>query len=208
MTPYLAADEAAPKKVNFQQEFAVRRAQTHLVAHHEPPKVERPSFVFRQRFLPIEGGRLLLRLNEFPQVEVNPATMECEVQGWGVRVACSKAEELPRLMARRFLELFSKADAQILTEQEQSAWVGILDRVDYRSFCIDRAAPHYVEGKLVRTEPVCRIEWHDGEVTNIDKHVAAPLRVLEPGDHFGAYVKLGHNNEVRAVERVVLLPAA
>jgi hypothetical protein len=126
--------------------------------------------------------------------------MECEAVGWGVRVPCSKAEELPRLLARRFLELFSKADAQTITEQEEAVWVGVLDRVDFRSFCIDRAAPHYLEGTFLRMEPVCRIEWHDGEVTNIDKHVAAPLRVLEPGDRFGAHVKLGHANEVRTVE--------
>ncbi len=178
-----------------------------LVAHEEPKWLRRQQYAYRRSVLAIEGGRVLLRLTETPMVQVDPSTMECEVVGWGVRVPCAKAHELAREMARRFLDLFSKADGARLTEAEQHCWMSILDQVDFAGFAIDRAAPHYLEGKLVRVEPVCVVEWHDGERQQIDKDVARALSSLRSGDYFGAYVKLGRENVVRSIERIVVLPA-
>lgn len=92
-----------------------------------------------------------------------------------------------------------------MTEAERAAWILILDQVDYASFCTERAAPHYVEGTLLRKQPVWRIEWHDGETVNIPPGAASALRVLNDGDRFGAFIKLGRDNEVKAIERVVVL---
>ncbi|MDX2080721.1 MAG: hypothetical protein SFU53_08040 [Terrimicrobiaceae bacterium] len=202
---YSAADRP-DTQIDFRQEVA-RGLRSQLVARQEPAKVERPRYMFRQRYVPIEGGRLLLRLTAFPQLEVDPATMEFEAVNWGVRLPCSKAEELPKMLARRFLDLFSKADAEMLSTEEEACWLKVLDQVDFTAFCIDRAAPHYLEGTLLQLEPICRVEWHDGVRQKLDGSVACTLQSLYPGDRFGAYVKLGRDNVVRFIERLVLLPS-
>lgn len=180
-----------------------------LVARKEPIKQSRSRFTFRQLHLPVESGRLLLRLNHFPQLEVDPDAMEFEVVDWGVRMPCAEAEKLPKAMARRFLYLFGKADEQSLSEEEENAWIRILDRVDFQRFCTDRAAPHYVEGTLVRLDPVCLVNWHDGERQKIPPRVAESLAAcLEPGDKFGAYVKFGRDDAVTSIERILPLMLA
>ncbi len=131
--------------------------------------------------------------------------MQFEVEGWNIQMSCAEAPDLPRHIARRFLELFSKADARILSAAEEQDWLSVLDQVDYTQFCIDRAAPHYVEGTLRRQTPVCRVEWHDGELENLDRQAAATLACLEPGQRFAAFAKLGKANEVKWLERVMMV---
>ncbi|PYK20737.1 MAG: hypothetical protein DME55_01360 [Verrucomicrobia bacterium] len=186
-------------------ESYTRQIPSRLVAYAEPKWLKRQQYVYRRKVLPIEGGRVLLRLTQNPIVEVDPSTRECEALGWDIRMPCDKVENLSKEMARRFLDLFSKADAGRLTEAERSSWLKILDHVDFVAFSIDRAAPHYLEGTLERMEPVCIVEWHDGERQRIDWQVARAFSALRAGDQFGAYVKLGKDNSVRSIERIVLL---
>jgi hypothetical protein len=186
----------------------VRSAIPRQLMSEQKPEVRRPIYTYRRRILPIDGGKLLLRLWDDPKVEVDPQTLMCEVVDWGLSIPHGEIHDIDRRMARRFLELFSKADAQLLTEAETATWVRMLDQIDYTSFCAERAAPHYVEGTLLRKQPVWRVEWHDGEKVNIPAGPASALRVLNDGDHFGAFIKLGRDNEVKAIERVVVLSAA
>lgn len=192
-----------------QAQEIVHSIPSQLIARKEPAKQSRARFAFRQRHLTLEGGRLLLRLNQFPQLEVDPQAMEFEVVDWGVRMPCSEAENLTKAMARRFLYLFGKADEQALSEEEENAWIRILDNVDFQRFCADRSAPHYVEGTLVRLSPVCLVDWHDGERQKISSRVAENLgSCLNPGDKFGAYVKFGRDNDVTSIERILPLVLA
>jgi hypothetical protein len=154
------------------------------------------------RYLEIEGGNLLLRLTKPGRLQINYARMECDVAGWDIRVPLLEAHNLPRLMARRFLDLFSKAEEDRLSDVEAQIWLSILDQVDYTSFSIDRAAPQYMEGTLIRHTPDCRVEWHDGERDKLPPRVAGALSVLEPGEVFGAFVKLGRDNNVRGIDRI------
>ncbi len=176
-----------------------------MVSKREPVAPKRTVYAFPRTVLPVEGGRLLLRLTRTPRVALNPSNGECEVLNWDVRLPATKAEDLPREMARRFLQLFSKADSGELTEQEQAGWLSILDEVDFQAFCVDRATPHYMEGTLVSGVPHFRIEWHDGTTQKISPPVARSLSLLKPGDEFGAYVKLGIDNEVLAIDRLIFI---
>lgn len=204
----LAPEPLAPPPDTEAAESYLHRPPMQMVARAEPKWLKRQQYAFRRSVLPIEGGRVLLRLTGIPMVEVNPATKECDVLGWGIRMSCDSVHNLPNEMARRFLDLFSKADTGRLNETEQQCWMEILDQVDFQAFCIDRAAPHYVEGKLVRLTPVCIVEWHDGERQQINDEVARSLSCLRPDDEFGAYVKLGKENTVRSIERIVILATA
>lgn len=180
-----------------------------LRADYDPPVRSRTEYVFRTRILPLEGGRVLLRLYADPVVAVERDSMQCEVLRWGIKLPAVEVENIPRLMTRRFLELFSKADAGILSEQEESAWMEIVDQVDYAAFCSDRAAPRYVEGTyLNRSGRKCRVEWHDGEKETLTAEAARSLNALVPGDRFAGYAKLGRDGTARLLERITLLPAA
>jgi len=193
-------------------EYDLRAAESHaqpahreMVSRQDPGVRKRTVFSFPRTVLPVEGGHLLLRLTRTPRVALDPGTGECEVLNWDVRLPATKAEDLPREMARKFLELFSKADAGTLSEQEQAGWLSLLDEVDFQAFCVDRAAPHYMEGRLLTPSPQCRVEWHDGTTKKISPIVARSLSLLRPGDEFGAYVKLDLNNDVLGIERLTLI---
>ena len=203
---YAAPSDAPPSPTQLSESYKTVPPRQ-FVADQKPAEVARPRYLYRRRILPLDGGKLLLRLWDNPEVEVDPQTLRCEVVNWGLNVPHSEIHDVDRQMARQFLELFSKAEAQRLTEAETKTWLRILDQVDYASFCTARAAPHYVEGTLLRKQPIWRIEWHDGEIVNIPAGPAAALRVLNDGDRFGAFVKLGRDNEVKSIERVVVLPA-
>ena len=184
---------------------------TEIRARHEPRRDRKTSFRFDQKIIPLDGGSVLLRLHRSLRLIVDPYTMRFEVDGWNIQMPCAEAPDLPRHIARRFLELFSRAEARVLSDADERDWLTVLDQVDYTQFCIDRAAPHYVEGTLLRHTPVCRVEWHDGDFENLNRQAAAALACLEPGQRFGAFAKLGKENEVKSLERITMVfdpPAA
>lgn len=187
------------------------------VASREPVKVladkqpdTRQPIIYRHncRYLPVESGQLLLRLRGDLEIALEPGGRECSVEGWGVLVPVQNVHHLPRILARQFLQLFSKADAGTLGEQEKEIWLSILERVDYRRFSVDRAEPHYLEGTVLQRQPEwVLVEWHDGDKVRIPYPIARALSVLEIGDTFGARVRLGLDNEVRSIEAVRMLEA-
>jgi len=186
-------------------ETTAHRPPREFKATKEPKSQIRQTFAFRKSVLQVEPGRLQLKLTTPPMIAVNPTTLECEVVGWNVFMPAREAENIPRAMIRRFLELFSKADTGRLDEHEQQYWVNILDQIDYQAFCIDRAAPHYMEGLIVRRQPnFTLVEWHDGSREKLEPRVARSLVFLEPGDEFGAFVKLGRDNKATQIENVTL----
>ena len=172
---------------------------TEIRARHAPRRDRKMSFRFDQKIIPLDGGALMLRLHRSLRLAVDPQTMQFEVDGWNIQMPCADAPALPHRIARRFLELFSKGDARILSSEEERDWLSVLDQVDYTQFCVDRAAAHYIEGTLLRHTPVCRVEWHDGELENLNKQAAVALACLEPGQRFGAFAKLGKSNEVKGL---------
>lgn len=185
------------------------RLPRELKATKEPTSQIRQTFAFRKTVLQMEPGRLQLKLTAPPMIAVNATTLECEVVGWDVFIHAREAENIPRAMTRRFLDLFSKADTGRLDEREQQCWVNILDQIDFQAFCIDRAAPHYMEGVIVTRQPnFTRVEWHDGTRENLEPRVARSLAFLESGDEFGAFVKLGRDNKAMHIENVTILATA
>lgn len=186
----------------------VRKA-SEVVAYDEPKKDRRLGYKFEKELLPLEGGHLLLRLRDRLTVELDPTTMHCGVSDWNVRLPVSQVAELPQQLARQFLLLFSKADAGQMSELESNVWLKVVDQVDYRRFCIDRAAPQYLEGTIQTKQPTFVIvRWHDDTSEKIEFPVASALSVLQKGDEFGAYVKLGLDNKAMSIERLTILSAA
>ncbi len=178
---------------------------TEVRARQEPRADRKTVYRLNQRIIPLDGGSLLLRLRNPLSLAVDPKTMQFEVEGWNIHLGVDNAADVPRQIARKFIELFSKADARILSDAEEQDWLRVLDEVDFTQFSIDRSAPQYVEGTLLRHAPVCRVEWHDGETTNLEPAAATALHWMEPNQRFGAFAKLGKDNVVESLERVTLV---
>lgn len=186
---------------------AAERHQT--VPGGNASSVSHQTCQFGQVVFPVDQNGTLLRLR-------SPLTLEFaksggfgrfEVKGWGVSMDSAKADELPRVLVRTFLQFLAKADDQRLTDEEQVRWLGILDQVDFTQFSIDRAAPHYVEGRLSGRNPT-RVVWADGTTEKLSGKAAGALYALEVGDEFSALAKLGRNNVTLSLDRIGLLTPA
>jgi hypothetical protein len=177
-----------------------------LIAEAQPAPKLLKTYRFPQQLIPLDGGKTLLRLRKPLQLFVNQKTLEFDVEDWGIRMHCADVADLPRQIARRFLQLFSKADSRVLSGQETEEWLRILDQVDYTQFCVERSAPHYVEGTLIKKHPLT-VEWHDGTTEHLPPTHASVFYPLDHGDQFSAFVKLGRENAVISIERVALIPS-
>lgn len=165
----------------------------------------KPSFVFEQRILSLEGGRQLLRLKKPLELQIDPDTMRFTVTDWGIEMDYLDLPKLPREVARRFVRLLNAAENENLTGVDQADWLRISDYVDFQRFYIDRSAPRYMEGTLRSNANVVIVEWHDGSRETVDWHVARALSEVNPGERFSVFVKLGIGDKAMFMERVSLL---
>lgn len=169
---------------------------------------EQPDFLsefeFTQTMIPLEGGQQSLRLLKPLHLKITP-NLRFTVKDWGIEMDCLHLPELPRAVARRFLTLWSAAENEMLTEQDNADWVKISDYIDFRQFTVDRSPPRYLEGWLRSNRELCIVEWHDGKRETLQRKAARALGDINEGERFAAHVKLGKNDETIGVERVSLL---
>jgi len=172
-----------------------------------PDPIRLRYFTYRQTAFPVDGGRILLRTREPLRLMVDEQSLYFDVEGWGIRLPCVQAHDLPRQVVRTFLKLESMAADRALSHAETQQWLQILDLVDYQQFCMDRAAPHYVEGRLIDHEigQAALVEWADQTMAKIPSRIATALSMLLPGEHFSAFVKFGQDNEPCFIESVNFL---
>lgn len=164
------------------------------------------TFDFPQKLIPLDEAGTLLRLWEPLKLKVDALDSTFYIDEWDIKMSCDNVHLLPERIARKFMVFFGKAETGQMSVKEEQRWVKILDTIDYQHFCINRAPSHYMEGKLVSKTPDTKIEWNDGSpVERFPFKIAAALSLLEPGDEFSAYCKLGINNEIKSIERVTLL---
>lgn len=199
---------AAPEVTSFEaqatdHQYVLETVEARTASQFVPS--QKMEYELNKRMVSMGDGRLVLHLRQTLLVSLEISTFECEIVGWGIHVPQTDIGNIDRLLARRFLTLFAKADSQSLTKEEQSDWLSILDQVDYDAFCFDRSAPRYLEGKLVRHTPLCFVEWLDGTKEKISPHLSGALKFLEPGEEFGAYVQLDRDAKARSIDRVLPL---
>lgn len=163
-------------------------------------------FEFPQTIIPLDDAGTLLKLWEPLELKVNGLDDTFQVESWNITMACDDVHLLPERLARKFMEFFSKSETGRITPKEEAQWIKILDTVDYQQFAIDRAPAHYMEGVVRKKFPHFRVEWNGDEHTErLSSEVSASLSLLQEGDEFSAYCKLGLDNEVKSMERVMLL---
>ncbi|MBN2450841.1 MAG: hypothetical protein JXR77_10660 [Lentisphaeria bacterium] len=159
---------------------------------------------FGQMLFCIEDG-ISLRLRK--PLELLRHGREVEIRGWGLRVPVLGLDRLDAAVVRHFLLLQGKAERQALSEDEHSAWMCIVDAIDYQRLCVDRARPAYAEGTIrtVREDGAVYVEWQDGEREWVPARTAGALTWLRPGDAFGAFVRQDVSGRATRVEGVTSL---
>jgi len=181
------------------------KEEQNVLIFKNPESTQARAFKLSQRVVPLEGGNVLLRLRQAAVVEIDLARRCYRIPNWGLEIPVGEFGEIPRLLARKFLELFSHAQFNRLSDSEKANWANILNEVDYAAFSNDRSAPRYVEGRIIGRKPEVTVEWHDGERQIIPSRTAGALDLIKEGEDFGAFVKWGRGNRVQNVERVTLL---
>jgi hypothetical protein len=129
-----------------------------------------------------------------------------DVIDWGLTVKLEESTELPRLIGRRFLELYSKAVTGYLHEEEREWLRKISEQMDYHAFAAARKLPRYREATLVRKEPVLLVQFIEDRNIKLDPRLTSKLVAVEPGERFGAWFRLGDDGEVVDFEHVLFLP--
>jgi hypothetical protein len=168
-----------------------------------PSEAPHRTVIFDQRVFPLESG-LCLRLLEAPTVEMRTGSIS--VRGWGLELPRHELLNLDRHIARQFLLLFGRAQRGVLSSDDAVVWSSIVEKVDYRQFTVERAAPRYREGVLMRHAPKCIVEWMDGGRETLAPSAAASLRsMLQPGDYFSAYGRFGARRQTASISRVTPL---
>lgn len=202
----ILAENPKARRPVFNREDVRQRLSAEYSGRKDPTADTFSQFNFEQSVFPLEGGRVALRLRKPLTLKVDFTTLRFTVCDWGIEMDITELPHLPREVTRLFLRLLHAADNEALTEEEQARWLKITDYIDFKQFTIDRSPPRYLEGKLRTRGEVTVVEWHDGETERLATQVARRLSDVDPGERFGAFVKLGKNDSTIDIHRVTLLP--
>ena len=155
------------------------------------------------RYIPLGDQYLCLEKDLVGEVYFSSGVLR--IKGWGIDLALYEEanSDWNRAIARKFLDLHSKAEADLLSEEEKPAWISIISQVNYQRFSAERSPEVYLQGKLLAKElDGWKVQWHDGTIQFIRKEVSRPLDLVDLNQHFGAIVKFGLNNEIVSLTSV------
>src|SRR6266478_1037247 len=138
------------------------------------------ELVYDGTVFPVEGSNSLKATDPL-RLGYSDQDGTLEVIGWGLRVDLHGARELPRLIARRFLELYSKLWTATLSNQEKEWFRNICEQIDYRAFTRSRELPRYHEARLLRKVP-CYLEFLSLKSVLVDPGLLPKFHVLNEGD--------------------------
>ncbi len=127
------------------------------------------------------------------------------LKGWGINISSWSESDfnLDREIIRKFLALYSKAEANMLSDTERENWATIVDQVDYQRFCAERSPEVYMEGELLHHEAAgWHVVWHDGTEQSIANEIGLQLNLVDEGERFGVMVKFGKNREVQSLSQL------
>ena len=208
--PLITAEQALEVPIyGTRDRAAYSESASRLTGTSGPPKIPRDRIIQKvellQRFFVV--GKTVLELERNPILLIDVSRREFEVVGWNMKLPYGKEQTLGRELIRKFLFLFHKAEQIELSEAEEVEWANIVERVNYRRFCLDRARPRYCEGTLIeRDEVACRIEWDDGSKERIGAPLTNELGLLDVGERFGVYAKFASENRLSSLSNVKVLP--
>jgi len=128
-----------------------------------------------------------------------------EVIGWGLTVPLEKADDLPRQIGRRFLELYSKAVTGSLRDEERQWLRKVSEQMDYHSFAASRKLPRYREATLTRKNPVLLIQFLEDRNIRLDSRLASKLTAIDAGERFSAWFTIDGMGKISDFNHVLRL---
>ena len=160
-----------------------------------------------QKVFRIEDG-VFLRLKA--PLKLTTSGRNIEVKGWSLKVPAMNIDQLDLELVRHFLRLQSKAERDALQEKEHSAWVNIIDSIDYQRLCAERSPQAYCEGTIqtIQENGSIYVEWQDGETEWLSGKVASSISFLKQGDVFGAHIRRDYKDSTTRIEGVTIIGEA
>lgn len=128
-----------------------------------------------------------------------------EVVGWGLTVTLGEGASLSWHVGRRFLELFSRAQQMLLSNEEAAIFAEICAQVDYKAFCAARRVPQWRQAWLVRLQPVCLIHYGTGRNIKLGPNAACALSLVQPGEYFGGWFSCDKEGTIESIRGVQIL---
>jgi len=196
--PTEAPPEAISIAATMDDQFSQRR-----IATYAKPGVAR--YTYKQRFFSPDCGRTVIELYDYPRLEVDKSNSTFAVEGWNISLPLDQIADLSRQICRKFVTLWGKAQRRCLSVGEHDEWLGVLDKVDYTEFSIERSEARVYEGLLLRKRPILHVEWSDGERVKLPQRFAGELEIVDPGELFTARVRLGRNEQIQSLENVIII---
>ena len=128
------------------------------------------------------------------------------IEEWGFSIAEADLLNIEQKIPRHFLDMFSKAKNDQLTEKEQEQWINIIDSIDYESLSAEFSRPYYIEGEIrqFHANNGIYVTWQDDSTEWLGNGLTAKFRLFEKGDKFSAYIKRDRFNKVVSIENLYL----
>lgn len=169
--------------------------------HPIEASIGRRHFSFGDQHLSLEGELIV-------DAYFNTGVMA--LKGWGIKFELYQTNfNIDRELIRKFLTLYSKAEANSLNNDERAEWLLIIDQVDYQKFCTERSPYVYMEGNLLsQASDGWQVQWHDGSEQLVKAPEGKALGLLDNGQKFGAMVKFGKDRSVLSITNISFITEA
>jgi len=175
-----------------------------IVAHGSPLDFDEAfELKYDRRFFCYADQHIHLEKDLIGEAFLNVGVMR--IKGWGVQFHLydDANVNIDRLLVRKFLDLYGKAENGRLDDTEKEEWMSVVSQVDYQRFCAERSPELYMEGKLLaRDDHGWLVRWHDGTEQQIDESIGRALDILDPEQRFGAMVRIGKGNTVASLRSI------
>jgi hypothetical protein len=127
------------------------------------------------------------------------------IEEWGFSIAEADLLDIEQKVPRYFLDMFSKAKNNQLTEQEHEKWINIIESIDYEALSVEFSRPYYLEGEIkqIHANKGILVAWQDETTEWLDSLLLSNFRLFDNGDKFSAYIKRDRFNKVVSVENIL-----
>jgi len=161
------------------------------------------EFKLETTIFPLESD-IFIRLKKKLTLKKTKKTIE--ISNWGLIIDETKLSEIENLITRHFLDLYSKAKDEALTDDERSSWENIVDSLDYESFSKEIMPPQYMECTVLQKHDSKGIylEFHDGSREWVSKKISPRFKFLKIRDFFSCYIKRDHLDRVKSINDILL----
>ena len=150
--------------------------------------------------IPIGEDRYLTLKKELTFEFVDHETLK--VVDWDLTYDLYGNEDVLELVAREFLRLLARAEADVLTREEKLRLANIGQYIDYGAYRDQDVEPLYVWGTISEFRKKSALTLHSGDVYMfLDSLENLGLGLFQHGDKIEAFVDLGDNGYIEGIYR-------